>query len=202
MILEKFSEFIYEQASLFLTRWRAFCFLSICLVHSQIVFEITSTTFWTGPISQGAQTLSKIFDLPVYLFCAIFILCFLVSPLLSKKCSLLILSIEYRRAENVIKTIEGKVTSISADSLILYRDQAIAGEQHIQRLRGLNESLVSLSIYGGANCFYSNASPLYYSIIIAVPLLFYFAVQSIFATYLKTIFFYKKLSEHFSTTIR
>jgi len=198
MILDKFSEFIFEQASRFLTKWRIFCFFAICTLQTEILFEIISERFWLGSVSQGASTLASIFDLPVYLFSGIFILCFLLSPLISKTLSMRILAFEYKRAEQAIQIIEQQVNHISVDSLPRYRDNATSGERHIQKMRGLNECLICLSIFGGINGLLQEVTIFYYFLMITTPFLFFFSVRNIFATYLRTIFFYKKLSEHFS----
>ncbi|PZW44392.1 hypothetical protein [Pseudomonas sp. URMO17WK12:I2] len=199
MILDKFSEFIYEQSSLFFTKWRVSCFLVIVLLLTDIGFELLSKEFWFGSVAAAVDTFSDVLLLPLYVVVLIFALCFLVSPFLNRAFSLLVLGREYKRAESFILDIQDKVSKVSSDSLVQYRDRAVEGEAYIQRLKGLNESVICFSIFGVFMAIHNEVIFIYYSIVFVVPFLIFFSVQSIFSKYLNAIFFYKKLSENIST---
>lgn len=198
MILDKFSEFIYEQSSLFFSKWRIGCFMMILLILTGIAFDLVSRQFWLGSVLSAVDIFSGVFLLPVYLMLAIFCLCFFAAPAVSKFFSLFVLKFEYRRAEHFMMEMQEQVVKVSSDALPLYRDRALEGESYIQWLRGLNESLICFSIFGFFMAIYRDVIFIYYSIVLVVPFLLFFSVQTIFSKYLKTIFFYKKLSEHIS----
>nr|WP_064496023.1 hypothetical protein [Pseudomonas chengduensis] len=199
MILDKLSDFFYEQASLFLTRWRAGCFLVICLLFSDVFFKVLEKQFWVGSLSDAARIFSAVLDLPVVGVVSAFLLCFVIAPAISKALSLWMISIEFKRAAEAMDNISKKVAHVERGEVFRYRDKAVSGEEYIFRLKGINESLVTFFVLGCLVQFYGEVSVYCVSLLVVSPFLFYFMVQNIFSVYLKTVFFYKKLSEYLST---
>lgn len=198
MIIDKLGDYIYERASLLLTKWRVGCFLITCLILSEAIFDTLSLSFWQGGVSDAAKSLSKITDLPLYLFCIITAMAFAGSPIINKHISLIIINRELSHIQSVITEIETKATKVEADSIHRYRDRAINGEKRIQQIRGLCETLIYLSALGLITQWHSDIKWFYYPILFIVPFLLFFSTQELLAIYLRDIYFYKKLAEFYS----
>jgi hypothetical protein len=199
MIIDKFSEYIYEQASLFITKWRVGCFLITCLILSDSLFEVVSLTFWTSSVSQAAETISKVVDIPLYLFLLILLLSFIGSPMLCKLLVLSVIEYEYKRANPAIEKIKSQIPHVSQDFMPQYLERAVKGEKQMQRIRGLIETLLYFTILGGGLQISSGLSSLYAAMLVTTPFVIFFAIQNLFATYIGSVFFYKKLAERFSS---
>lgn len=204
MIIEdKISEFIYQQASHYFTKWRIFCFIITCLIVSDAIFPAFTTNFWLSSLSDaGKQTWDAILKLPLFTVLLIAFFSFIGAPLVSKRLSMFILQLEIPRAQEYIERINSHIgnedTSTLIESLARRRDTAINGERRIQLLKGINETLIYATMLSAAMYTYKKASLLCLPLVVIVPILIFFSIQEILSTYLKTIYSYKKATEYIS----